>query len=336
MEKRIEQRACLKCCVANEITATESFKMLQKCFGEYTLSRSQVFAWHKAFSEGREVIENLPHACRPSTSVNDNNVDKVTETVLENRRVGIREIAEDLNISYGSAQQILINVLGMKRVNDTLVPKEMNLLQKRRRVEVAREMLDNVAEDHTFIKRIVTGDVAWVYEYDVEAVEQSTEKSTNNEPKPKKQRQSRSKIKGQTVNKEYYLAVLRRLHEAICRERPDLWAENSWILHHDNTPLHSNITVLDFLAKHETRVIAQPPYSPDLAPFDFFLFSKLKNMLRGTRHESIEAIQSHSLKALMAIPDKSYNKCMENWIKRWHACIGAKGEYFQGDNKDLY
>uniref|UniRef100_A0A0K8WBT5 Mos1 transposase HTH domain-containing protein n=1 Tax=Bactrocera latifrons TaxID=174628 RepID=A0A0K8WBT5_BACLA len=195
MEKRIEQRACLKFCASNEVTATESLKMLQKCFGEHTLSRSQVFSWHKAFSEGREVVENLPHACRPSTSVNDSNVDKVTERVLENRRVGIRDIAEDLNISYGSTQQILNNVLGMKRVNDTLVPKDLNLLQKRRRIEIAKEMLDNLAEDPKFIKRIITGDAAWVCEYDVDAAEKSCEKSINNEPKPKKPRKSRSKIK---------------------------------------------------------------------------------------------------------------------------------------------
>ena len=69
-------------------------------FGESTLSRTQVFEWHKGFSEGREVVQNLSHVSRPSTSVNDDNMEKVKEIVLENRRVGIREIAEALNISY--------------------------------------------------------------------------------------------------------------------------------------------------------------------------------------------------------------------------------------------
>ena len=55
--------------------------MLQKCFGESTLSRTQVFEWHKAFSEGREVVENLLHASRPSTSVNDDNIEKVITVV---------------------------------------------------------------------------------------------------------------------------------------------------------------------------------------------------------------------------------------------------------------
>ena len=68
--------------------------MLQKCFGESTLSRTRVFEWHKAFSEGREIVENLPHASRPSTCVNDDNIEKVKKIVLENCRVGIREVTE--------------------------------------------------------------------------------------------------------------------------------------------------------------------------------------------------------------------------------------------------
>ena len=100
--KKMEQRVCLKFCVSNGITATKSLEMLQKCFGESTLSRTQVFEWHKAFSEGSEVVENLPHASRQSTSVNDDIIEKVKKIMLENHSVGVREIAEALNISYGS------------------------------------------------------------------------------------------------------------------------------------------------------------------------------------------------------------------------------------------
>ena len=83
MEKKIEQRVCLKFSVSNRITATESLKMLQNCFGESTLSRMQVFEWHKALSEAREVVENFPHASRPSTTVNDNNIENVKKIMLE-------------------------------------------------------------------------------------------------------------------------------------------------------------------------------------------------------------------------------------------------------------
>ena len=91
-----------------------------------------------------------------------------------------------------------------------------------------------------------------------------------------------------------------------------------------------------FLVKHDTKVIAQPRYAPDLVPCDFFLILKLRYPLRGTRHESTDAIKRNSLKELKVILAEAYKKCMDNWINRWNACIGSKGVYFEGDNKDLY
>ena len=108
--KKNEQRVCLKFCVSNGITANESLKMLQKCFEQSNISITQVFERHRAFSEGCEVVENLPHASRPSTSVNDDNIEKVKKIVIENRHVGIKEVAEALNISYGSTEHIVVHV----------------------------------------------------------------------------------------------------------------------------------------------------------------------------------------------------------------------------------
>ena len=47
-------------------------------------------------------------------------------------------------------------------------------------------------------------------------------------------------------------------------------------LHHDNVSVHSTALVQDFLAKHRITQVCQPPYSPDLAPCDFWLFPKAK------------------------------------------------------------
>ena len=56
-----------------------------------------------------------------------------------------------------------------------------------------------------------------------------------------------------------------------------LWETRTWLLHHDNAPAAPNaLGIREFLAKNNIAVLEQPPYSPDLAPCDFFLFSKLK------------------------------------------------------------
>ncbi|CAK1600930.1 unnamed protein product [Parnassius mnemosyne] len=63
---------------------------------------------------------------------------------------------------------------------------------------------------------------------------------------------------GQTVNKEYYFSVMRRLREAICKKRSKLWADNSWFLHHDNAPTHTALILREFFAKNSTNIVPQP------------------------------------------------------------------------------
>ena len=72
-----------------------------------------------------------------------------------------------------------------------------------------------------------------------------------------------------------------------------------------------------------------------MAPFDFWLYPSLKSPLRGTRLESIDEIKADSKKALMAIPEKDYLTCFEDWKIRWYKCISSGGNYFESDKIDL-
>ena len=87
---------------------------------------------------------------------------------MNDRRITIREVADDFGISIGSSHEIFSNVLGMKRRTATFVPKLLNFEQKQRRIEVAQESLNEVNDDAELLKRIITGDETWVYGYDFE------------------------------------------------------------------------------------------------------------------------------------------------------------------------
>jgi len=136
---------------------------------------------------------------------------------------------------------------------------------------------------------------------------------------------------GQTVNQEFYVAVLKRLREAICQKRPQLWTNQSWVLHYNNAPAHSSFLVCNFLAKNETIVVPQPPYSPDLAPVDFFLFPKLKSTLKGRCFDTSDEIQKNLKKELFAIPKEVFQKAFQSWQKCWEQCVASEGNYFEGD-----
>lgn len=272
--------------------------------------------------------------------------------VMNDRRITIREVADEVCISIGSCHDIFSNVLGLKRVAAKFIPKLLNFDQKRNRMNIAQELLNDVNDDPNLLQRVITGDETWVYGYDVETKAQSSTWKHSTSPRAKKARQVRSKVKvlltvffdyhgvvhqeflpqGRTVNKEYYLEVMRRLREAIRQKRPVLWQNNSWLLHHDNAPAHASMLISKFLAKNSTVLMPQPPYSPDMAPCDFFLFPKLKRPLKGRRFDNIDEIKAESLKELKAIPKSEFQKCFQDLKKRWHKCIISEGDYFEGDN----
>ncbi|KAG5332407.1 SETMR methyltransferase, partial [Acromyrmex charruanus] len=185
--QKMDQRICIKFCVKNKIKCANAFRMLTVTYGEATLDRSNVYRWYKMFSEGREDVNDEERAGRPSTSTTDENIDEVKKIVLANRRITVREVAEDLNISIGSCHSIFTNDLGMRRVAAKFVPK-----------------------------------------------------------------------------------------------------------------------LREFLAKNNTLMMPQPPYSSDLAPCDFFLFSKLKRPMKGRRYATIEEIKTASKEELNKITKNDF------------------------------
>ncbi|KAJ4435710.1 hypothetical protein ANN_18326 [Periplaneta americana] len=100
---------------------------------------------------------------------------------------------------------------------------------------------------------------------------------------------------------ETHLAILRHLHDAVRRKWPNLWQGQNWVLHHDNTPAHRSLLVSEFLAQYKRLVLRQPPYSPDLAPADFYLFPKVKSLFKGQRFASAEEVKIHATLALREV-----------------------------------
>ncbi|KAK4876851.1 hypothetical protein RN001_009357 [Aquatica leii] len=81
--------------------------MLQKTFGDNCLSRASIFDWCKLFKESRERVDDEPRPGRPATSTDDQYVNKMTELVLENRRLTVRDRTGTVGISEGAVKTIL-------------------------------------------------------------------------------------------------------------------------------------------------------------------------------------------------------------------------------------
>jgi hypothetical protein len=65
------------------------------------------------------------------------------------------------------------------------------------------------------------------------------------------------------------------------------------------------------LAKHCITQVCQPPYSPDLAPCNFWLFPKLKLPLKGKRFQTVDEIKEKVTWQLIAILKEDFADCFE-------------------------
>jgi len=112
--QKFEQCCAIKFCVKLGESATLTYEKLKRAYGEHSLSRVQVFRWHKSFLEGREQVEDEPRAGRLSTSKTEDNVERVRLLVRSHRRLTLRMISSELNLNRFTVHQILTQDLDMK------------------------------------------------------------------------------------------------------------------------------------------------------------------------------------------------------------------------------
>ncbi|GFX27583.1 HTH_48 domain-containing protein [Trichonephila clavipes] len=182
---KLKNRAAHTFEIPRENLKTQCFKLLKEAFGDNCTSYSQIFEWHKQFSEDQEVVEDDECSSQPVTS----------------RTAYVHRFLFDIN---------------------------------------------------GIIK--------------IEGVPQ-----------------------GQTIKQQYYIEVLRKLRKI------------------------------------------DPPYSPDLVPYDFYLFLKVKNALMGTNFQFLEEIKAKKADLLKIMTPNEPQHRFERWKTRIQLPINREGEYVEGD-----
>ena len=97
--------------------------------------------------------------------------------------------------------------------------------------------------------------------------------------------------------------------------------------HQDNAPVHNSILVTDSLTKMGIKTVPHPPYSPNLAPSDFWLFPKL----RGCRYETIEEMKEAVTNVIDTLTPEDFDGAFQKLLERYNKGIAARRGYFEGD-----
>lgn len=133
---------------------------------------------------------------------------------------------------------------------------------------------------------------------------------------------------GSTVTGQYYANVLRQLREAIKTKRRGKLSYSVWLLQ-DNAPAHTSQLSIDAARECGFRILPHPPYSPDLAPSDYFLFHRMKDELRGRHFETDESVIDATQQFLEGQDKAWFKSGLAMLEKRWTKCIELKGDYVE-------
>ena len=254
-------------------------------------------------------------------------------------------ISAEFDVSVRTVHTIIREELKMRKICSKFVPKVHREDQKERRCHDSREMVEQINTDPAFLGALVTCDESWIYSYDPETKRQSSKWKHAGSTSPQKAKQGKSTHKismilffdstgiinmhgvptWQTINKEYYVEVLREFRKTFCRKRPALFKSGQWHFHQNNAPVHNSILVTDYLIKMALNTVPHPPSSIDISLCDFWLFPKL----RSSRYETIEEINEAVTKVIDIPTQENFHGPFWKLLELYNRCIEAGGDYFE-------
>lgn len=285
----------------------------------------------KEFKEGRNTLNDLPRSGRPQKL---DLIPIIQNYLLHNPYASTRKIAKDIGANKNTVKKVLIKHLSMKKVNFKWVPYALTEQMKAKRVEIASillEFLTNASERK--LAKIFTQDETWIYfknGRDSMWIEAGAQIPT----KPRQTIGSKKAMisviwgingiksitmlpQGSKFNKKFFSnCVLEDLNKKI--------QTKGTYLHMDNAKPHN---VPEKLRELKIKRLDHPPYSPDIAPSDFFLFGYLKKLLEGMEFSNENELFDKVQEILTSIPKSIFKNAYDEWMNRLFAVIERHGEY---------
>ena len=322
-------------------------------FRDSAPSRRTISRWFQQFRAGENQLGRQRGSGRRPTAVTKTIIAAVDRIITENPRATYSQIEHEEGIGSSSVKTILHEKLRLRKLCAKWVPHGLTATQKEARKVFAADMLSRFSsETPNRLREIVTGDETWAYYHDPETKLMSMEWVRPGQERPTKVRRQRSVKKTmlivffdcsgivskskmiprpgrRTVNALFYTKTcLTNLVKALWKKRPKSGTRGIF-LHHDNASAHTAGLTKNFLNDNQLRLLPHPPYSPDLAPCDFFLFPKLKEKLKGITFQTERQLTCAISKALKCLSENGFFHVFEQWLDRCKKCVERNGEYIE-------
>ena len=347
---KFELRSYIKIRTLLGIVPKEILIDLEIVYRGASLSYTTVKEWAKRFREGRESLEDEERIGRPRTAVTSSNTSEIRWRVEEDPHITVEELAMGVGISTGAVHSILVDELKVSKICSRWIPHSLTKDQKARRVTCARKMLSEYKDsDPRRLAEIVTGDETWIRYDEPLSKERNKVWVVKGEAPPLNPRPDfrDQKVlysiffdahgpvaqiivpKGKTITGDFYVNnCLSEVEKHYWERRPKSGLRGMRLLH-DNARPHKAKLVKSELDRMRVVELDHPPYSPDLAPCDFWLFAKLKKDLAGRHFDSRIDLGNAIWRSLKDIPPEDYKNVFFRWLDRLQRVITVNGEYFE-------
>lgn len=235
----------------------------------------------------------------------------------------------------------------MHKVTSSWVPHFLSTENRKERVDACRENLAIFSSGKWWVYDIVTGDECLIYLRQICRKASNASWVTEGELPRTIVRRGRYEPKfmlciffkssdpmhciyldkGETITSSYYINhCLMPIVREINKQRSTSGTKNMKF-HHDNARLHVAKSVNSYLEQQGLAVIRHPPYSPDLALCDFWLFDLIKRNLSDAT--DVKDLNRQITAILQNIPKEEYLKTFYKWLERMQLCIDNQGDYFE-------
>ena len=337
MEK-LEVRSVIKFLWKSGKKNKEIVRLINGVNGEGAVSLRMVQKWTLRFRRGDTTIFDKIRSGAPKK---EEIREKIEIFIKQCPYASAREIASTVECDKRTVSKILKNELGMNKVNIRWIPKMLTDHHKLERVRLAKEMLTVLTNQNQY-KLVYTQDETWIYLQNPRKT--MWVMSGMERPMVEKRQIGAKKLmisvifnvngiasvvvlpRGQIFNKRFFIDVV--IDDFIKKVKiPKSRDEKRKVkLHCDNAPVHN---IDEELRQLNIPRVPQPPYSPDLAPCDFYLFGHLKSLLEGKNFASDDQLVDEVQEILHSIPISTLHGVYDEWVQRLKKCIEIGGSYLE-------
>ena len=337
----VEIRAVVRFCVLRGLCNQDIHSQLVEAYKANAPSHSWVTKWAGRFRSGRVELEDDPRSGRPPI---EGLAQRVLDALEDQPFASTRELGKVLGFSHMSIFNTLTMELGFKKFLSHCVPHLLTEDQKTQRIQVSGvilRQLERLGDSH--LTNVITIDESWFY-FDYTPEAKWARRAQDVEPRPKRGIGAKKvmvtvmwSVRGfhlievlpddQTFTSEYACNLLDRLDYNIRELRPKMGLRGMTI-HWDNARPHAAATTKEKLRSLGVSLLPHPPYSPDLAPSDFFLFGVVKKQLEGIRVDEVDGLVAAISSITQAIKKETLCSVFDEWKRRLKVVNESDGGYF--------